>query len=498
MRRSTVTLAAILAIGAVLRFWGLGAGIPYSIGVDEPEIMDRAVTMMKTGDFNPYFFDYPGLYIYVQLLACTVQFLAGATTGTYRSLADIAPTDFYFWGRAVTATLGTATILLVYLAAMRWGTRYALFAATLMAVVPLHVRESHYILTDVPVTFFIALAFVLTLRAAEQPHALAFAWAGAAVGLAAATKYTGGLSIVLPMLAVWMSPAAKPSRATAALVVVAAAALAFLMAAPYTVLDLPAFLDGYAKLAGSYNRSIEQDGLAIAFKHLRGGLHWPATLAVLGGVVFALVRAIKGPGRVRWAVTVVFPLLYFWFVSKQSLIFGRYLLPLVPFACVLAAAAVVSGVSLLRRYEIPRKPRTALIAALTILALLPPAITAVGFNRTLTQTATVAQAYDWIHSNVPPGSKIVLESRALLPGRKYDFTTVVQLRQQDYDYYRAQKVDYIVASSQCYGQYFASPQKHPEEYADYMRIFEQSRELVRFRPGPENPGPELRIFKVVP
>ena len=42
------------------------------------------------------------------------------------------------------------------------------------------------------------------------------------------------------------------------------------------------------------------------------------------------------------------------------------------------------------------------------------------------------------------------------------------------------EVDYLVASSEYYDHYFESPEKFPREYAEYMRIFEQSRELVRF------------------
>ena len=34
MRRSTLTLVAILTVAAVLRFWALGAGIPNTLGVD--------------------------------------------------------------------------------------------------------------------------------------------------------------------------------------------------------------------------------------------------------------------------------------------------------------------------------------------------------------------------------------------------------------------------------------------------------------------------------
>ena len=61
------------------------------------------------------------------------------------------------------------------------------------------------------------------------------------------------------------------------------------------------------------------------------------------------MRAVRGPGRLKWTLADVFPLVYFRFISNQNIIYGRYLLPLVPFLSILAAAAVVSGVSWLRR-----------------------------------------------------------------------------------------------------------------------------------------------------
>src|SRR5262245_45651632 len=248
MRQSMITLGIIVALAAMLRFVALGSGIPFNIGVDEPEIMDRAVRMMKTGDFNPHFFDYPGLYFYVQLAVATLRFIVGATMGNWTSLDQVDTADFYLWGRAVTALLGTLTVVLVYQVGMRWGTRYAALAAGLMAVMPLHVRESHYVLTDVPLTFFVTLALLLTLRAHERERAIDFAWAGAAAGLAAATKYPGALSLLLPIIAVWMTLGTKPSRLVGSLAVLAGFAVAFLVAAPYTLLDLPAFLNGYAHL----------------------------------------------------------------------------------------------------------------------------------------------------------------------------------------------------------------------------------------------------------
>jgi 4-amino-4-deoxy-L-arabinose transferase-like glycosyltransferase len=503
LRPSVFTLAVILVPAALLRFVALGAGIPFNIGVDEPEIMSRVVQMMRTGDFNPHFFDYPGLYFYVQLGVAVLRFLAGATLGEWSALDQVEAADFYVWGRAVTALLGTVTVLLVYRIGMRWGARHAALAAGLMAVMPLHVRESHYVLTDVPVTFFVALTLLLTLGAHEQERAAGFAWAGAATGLAAATKYPGALVLVVPLIAVWMTLGTKPSRLVASLAVLGGAAAAFLVAAPYTILDLPGFLNGYAHLAGYYApKRLAEPAWLTYYKHLSRSMDWPAFLLVLTGLGLGAVRAIRGPGRVRWTVTIVFPLLYYYFLSGQTLVFGRYLLPLLPFVCVLAAAGAVSGVSLLRRFDIPRAPRTAVIAALTAAALLPPAWQSLGFIRMMARTSTVAQAYTWILSDVPKGASIVIETQALLLSPKaYKVKNVPQLvldsrAPGEYADYVKAGVDYIVASSQKYGDPLSRPKDFPDLSDAYTRLFGQSQEVMRFTPNAEHPGPEIRVFRL--
>jgi 4-amino-4-deoxy-L-arabinose transferase-like glycosyltransferase len=498
MRQSTLSLAAILIVAGGLRFLSLGAGIPYAIGVDEPEIINRAAGMMRSGNLNPHFFDYPALYIYVQLLVACARFMIGAMAGEWVSLSEVTSADFYLWGRAVTAAFGTATVLLVYLIGLRWGTRPALLAAGLMAVMPLHVRESHYVLTDVPVTFFVALTFLLALRAHEQQRLPAFAAAGTAAGLAAATKYPGVLSLILPLVALWMTPATTPSRRKAAAAVVGAAAVAYLAAAPYTLLDLPGFLNGYARLAAGYSGAPPAEAGWITYlKHLRNSVEWPAFLLMIGGLVLAVVRSVRGPGRVRWTLAAIFPLIFLWFISGQTLIFGRYLLPALPFACLLAATAVVSGVSLLRRFSIPRALRTALIIALTVATLLPATITAVQFNRMLKRKSTASLAYDWIRVNLPPHANIVIESAGLvLTHTAYRSQNVPQLRQKPYSHYAESGVEYLVASSQCYGPYLQAPASYPVEYGQYQAIFEQSQEVARFIPDAAHPGPELRVLKV--
>ena len=309
--------------------------------------------------------------------------------------------------------------------------------------------------------------------------------------------------IICPLIAVWMTLGTKPSRLVASLAVVGAAAGAFLVAAPYTILDLPAFLNGYAHLAGSYApKRLAEPAWLTYYKHLSRSMEWPAFLLVLGGLGLGAVRAVRGPGRVRWTVTIAFPLLFYYFLSGQTLVFGRYLLPLLPFVCVLAAVGAVSGVSLLRRFDIPRAPRTAIIAAITAAALLPPAWGSIGFIRMLARTSTVEQAYSWILSDIPRGSTIVIETQALLiTSKSYKASNVPQLvldarAPSDYDAYVKAGTDYIIASSQKFGDALRRPQDFPDLYNAYASLFGQSQEVMRFTPNDEHPGPEIRIYRL--
>ena len=500
LRTSRLALGIVLIAAAVLRFWAIGRGIPFAVQVDEPEIVERAFTMMRSGSMHPHFFDYPGLQIYVQVAVSIARFLAGAISGEWSALGQADSGSFYLWGRAVTAMFGVATVLLVYQVGMRWGARHALLAAGLMAVLPLHVRYSHYVLTDTPLTFFVTLTLLLSLSAHERGTLAGFVWAGAAAGLAAATKYNGGLALIMPLITCWMTIGLRTGRLKAALSAVAACACAFLLLAPYTLLDLPAFLDTFARLAHEYRVATVGDDPVwrLYLKHLVRQFGWPALLLAGGGIGLGIVRLVRGPGRVRWTLAVTFPLVYFWMLSTQRIVYARYLLPITPSLCVLAAAAVVSGVSLLRRYEIPRAPRTALIAALTIAALLPPALISVSGDRDMARTGTVDLAYSWIVQNIPPGSYVVVERREMLLPSQYRARYVSQLRPKTYEQWRGEGADYLVASSAAFGSVFGAPERYPREYDEYMRIFTQSRDLTTISPSKGVPGPEFRIFKVVP
>jgi 4-amino-4-deoxy-L-arabinose transferase-like glycosyltransferase len=496
--RSRLGLALALAAAALLRFWALSQGIGFNPGVDEPEVMERAVRMMKTGDLNPHFFDYPSLYMYVEAAVSTLRFLVGAMQGEWSALAQAATDDFYLWGRGMTALVGTATVWVVYRTAMRWGAPTALLAAALMTVMPLHVRESHYTLTDVPCTFVVMVTFLLTLRAHERQTVGAFALAGVTAGLAAALKYNGVLAVLMPLAACAMSPGLRRPRPLVALAIVACMVAAFLAAAPYTLLDLPTFLNQFARLSSEYRRppAATEPLWLVYLKHLRIALGWAGSAMVVGGIGLGAWRIVRGPDRVRWVLAIVFPIVYFRFISHQSIVFARYLLPIVPFLAIFAAAGVVASMAWARRAGLPVAARHVIAILLAAVSIGPPAYTAIKYNADAAKTWTQGLAYDWIRHNLPAGTAIRLEGSLALklpPAYKASYSKSLRTDPQDY---ADQGVQYLVASSQSYGRFYEDPASYATEHAEYQRIFEGNEEVARFTPSSNHPGPELVILKV--
>jgi 4-amino-4-deoxy-L-arabinose transferase-like glycosyltransferase len=498
-RRARLGLGLALLVAALLRFWALSQGIAYQLGPDEPEVMERAVRMMKTGDLNPHFFDYPSLYMYVEAAVSVVRFMVGAMQGKWAALAHAPTDDFYLWARAMTALLGTATVWVVYRAGLRWGPQTALLAAVLIAVMPLHVRESHYVLTDVPTTFVVMVTFLLSLRAHERETMRAFALAGAAAGLAGALKYNGILSVAMPLIACALTPRLRGSRLVAAMVIVAAMVAAFLAAAPYTFLDLPNFLNQFARLSSEYRSpsAISEPLWLVYLKHLRIALQWPGSLMVVAGFAVCVWKIARDQDRLRWVLALFFPLLYFRFISQQNILYARYLLPIVPFLSLLGAAAVVALVVGMRRVGVQIRLRHVVTILLTVVAIAPPAYTAINYDADAAKTWTQGLAYEWIRRELPPGTSIRTEgSLAVKLPPMYKTSNAKELRMDGTSDYAGRGIQYLVASSQCYGRFNENPTAFPLEYTDYQRLFGQTEEVARFTPSPEHPGPELRILKV--
>jgi hypothetical protein len=322
-------------------------------------------------------------------------------------------------------------------------------------------------------------------------------------------KYNGAVAVLMPLIACAMTPAVRPSRPLTMMWIVAGMVGAFLLAAPYTFLDLPNFLNQFARLSSEYRAPAvtTEPVWQIYLKHLRNAYKWPGAalagvswsggLIVVGGLLLGLWRIATGPERLKWTLLTVFPLVYFRFISNQNIIYGRYLLPLVPFLSILAAAAVVWVVDRLRHAHLAPAVRNAVTVLLALTTIAPSAYTSIAYDADAAKVWTTQMAYEWIKRELPAGTRIRLEgSLAIKLPRSYRSNYVRQLRVDGGEWYAGSDIDYLVASSQCYGLFFDNPQQYPVEYADYQQIFGQTAEVARFKPSDDHPGSELIILKV--
>lgn len=493
-------LTCVVVGGAALRFWNLIPGFPYRIGVDEPVIAERAIHMMKSGDFNPHFFDYPGLYIYVQMLVGCMRFITGSMNGLWRSLEAFHPTDLFLWTRALNAVLGTLTIVVVYRAGLRWGTWVALLAAGLLAVWPNHVRESHFALTDVPLTLLTTLTLVLSLRTIETGRLVWVVGAAACAGFAAATKYSGGVALVMPLIAGAAMNRPVPVRVWGVLAATGVAAATFLLGAPYTLLDLPGFLNGFALLMGHFYPRTFISGAEIYVGHLRVALGWPGLIVASVAVPWCVARAIRDRDAAKWALALIFPLYYFYMFATKSQIYARYVLPVLPFVCLIMAVLIVDVAGWISRLRQPYWVRATAAGAFVSAVLAYPVSEGIAWPIRYGRPITQDVAYKAILKFIPEGSRVVVERSVLrLPDSVYRSTDVRELTQRSRQQYLAAGITYFIASSDAFGQVMAKPAEHADAYQAYQRLFhEQSECLPPIQPTASVPGPQILICRFLP
>ena len=530
--RTTLALAGVLLGALALRVWGIGHGLPFSYNIDEEGHFVPVAIGFFGHDLDPgYFLNPPG---YTELLyAIYAVWLGGRGAVAHAYLTD--PSEVFLIARAAVALLGVVAVWLLHVTAARlWDRRVGLLAAALGAVAFLPVFYGHLALNDVPATTPATLALLaaaLVLRGGGTKAALL---GGLGAGLAAGTKYTAGI-VLLPLLTAILVTARDrrepPARALLipAVAACAAALAGFLLANPYALLDFGAFHAGVARqrrLASGEELAklglTQRNGIVYYLWSLTWGLGWvPALAALVGAVRLAL--------RDRRAALVLLPapILYVVFMGVQERYFGRWLLPVLPLAILLAA---YGGMALARAVA-ARTPRLAVPAtALVALALLGQGLVySVHVDRVLARPDTRGSARAWLLANVPAGAKVVIEpfvparwledpdradpatpgggrwrlwdtaradvddfARPLPAGRtrfvkvdKYERT----LRPALLDEYEAQGWCWVVTGSHQFGRAYAQPGAVPQAIAYYAALRARSRMVARFTPYRDGADP---------
>jgi hypothetical protein len=405
-----VAVGLLLAGAFLLRIWGVKHGLPYSYNADEnAHFVPKAIGLFGHG-WNPHYFVNPPAYTYLLHVVFDIWF--GGREGVSHAYAT-NQTEVFVVARVTAAVVGTLAVWLLYLAGARlFDRRVGLLAAGLLAVAFLPVFYSHLALNDVPTLAPICLSLWGTagiLRGGRIGH---YALAGVGLGLACATKYTGGI-VVLPLLAAAATNVSDPNVArrdpiAGLLLAGVLAVAAFFAANPYAFIDHGAFHEGLRHQSQAADDALgklgltQRNGTAYYLWTFTWGLGWVPAIAAVAGVGLLAFR-----DRLALAVLAPAPILFVIFMGTQSRFFGRWLMPVLPIVCVLAAYLVVKAADALG----DRRPalRPALLA-LGVVALCGQGLVySLHEGLVLSRPDTRNLARDWMVANVKPHSRIVVE-----------------------------------------------------------------------------------------
>jgi hypothetical protein len=412
-----IALAVILLGALGLRLWGVAQGLPYAYNADEnAHFVPGAIGLFGHG-LNPHYFVNPPAYTYLLHAVFDVWF--GGRAGVSNTYA-LHPTEVFVVARVTAGVVSTAAVWLVYLAGARLADRrIGLLAAALLAVSFLPVFYSHLALNDAPTLAPVALSLWGTAGVLRTGRLRYYALAGVGLGLACATKYTGGI-VLLPLLAAGAIDLFAPEDGAAGgrrrgialggLVLAGVLALgAFVVANPFSVLDFAAFRDGLDHQASAAEDELGKLGLTQPSGHLyylwtfTWGLGWVPLIAGGLGALGMLVY------NRRFALVLVpAPILYVLFMGTQERYFGRWLMPVFPILCLIAAWAVVRGAeALTRRHATAVRPALYVLGAVLLLG--QGLVFSLHSGLVLSRADTRNLARDWMAANVPPKTKIVVE-----------------------------------------------------------------------------------------
>jgi len=335
--------------------------------------------------------------------------------------------------RRLVAVLSAVMVPLTFLLARRFlKTRWALLAAALVAVGPLHQHFAQQARPHGGSATLALLAVLACLRLRERPTFGSYTLAGIAAALAVGSLHSG-VAVLIPLAAAHLlarGPRGPARRFAGPLCAAVPIVLGVVACYPFLFEHVSGGMGpGFDWSAGGLSQSAHK----VAWSNFDGegfarvvGFLWSyePTVLVLGvaGAILWLARA-RGASRAEsrtrlpdLLVVLTYAIPYLIAIGMYALTFQRFLIPLLPFAACCAAFAVGCVVDGAWSARVPAALRTALGVVLAGAALYWPARVTwrLGTLREAPSTLELAAAWIAEHS-APPKPRVIVSPGIDLP-----------------------------------------------------------------------------------
>lgn len=516
-RTRSLVLAGILLLCFAVRFVGLDFEL-----MDEPVgdegVFHEVSQRINRGEPIPDTFNYGHFLYYAGAFALWFYDLF---PGFITWLLEIFYTTIEGYGvqrlllHGVNALLSTLVAGAVFGAAGRiaGGTRgfddpgdersHAFTAACLSSLLivfsPLYSGIARQLIADVPAAAFAAFSLYFVSRLLTRERLADYLLAGAAAGLAAASKYPGGV-VAIAIFAVWLSWRIRRRSWSWDLVWAALISIGAMVAAMPGLLLSPeaAFRGGgydvffgfrqYAR--GGWLGVQPESNLVWYGRELASSFGWGAL--VLGVIGLPLLGRSE---RSRWLLMAVFPTTYLVLIFSMSMVVHRNLQVVMPALAILIGTSV-SAVA--RRL----KDNRSLAVAVVVLALAVPVWKTSAWTVSQTRPGTRQVARDWIDEHVPEGASIIRERYAAKPSEERyrvlsrRFAAWVEPEEME-----SGSWDVLLLARPAYGRFVEARslrRAHQEEFRNrYLKLLELPR-VAEFAPSAFTSGPELSVHLIEP
>ena len=317
-------LLIVVALALALRLYGLNwdQGFAWTPHPDERAILAKVDALAPPGlgdlgvlldadesPWNPRWFPYGSFPLYL---------LKGVQL-TYGLLPVPELTDLRIAGRTISALADVATVLVVFaVGSALYSRRVGLLAAALVSLAVIHIQLSHFFAVDTFLALFAVLSMYFLIRVAREGRLRDSALAGLFVGLGLATKISMapilGAFVVAHLVLALGLVSGRPERpalltfrvqtaARGLLIGGLAAAAAFLIAQPYTVLDWGRFYEDVIEQSEMVRRIRDYpytrqyaDTTPYLYQMRQlatWGLGWPMGILAWSGMLYAAVRGLR-------------------------------------------------------------------------------------------------------------------------------------------------------------------------------------------------------------
>jgi hypothetical protein len=544
----------VIAIGLALRLWRIGAGLPDFLDEAIPwKTAFRMWTDEHRVDWNPHFFNYPSLTIYLCLFLQKLLYAVGHALGRYPTPADflmdyeLDPSPMVIAARTLGVAFDAVTLVMVARIGERLHRGAGVAAAALVALAPTMIATSRAIYTDTYMTAFALAALERMLAFRDEGKPAQLAAAAVLAGLAAGSKYPGALALV-PLAWVLIERRGRQGALPWALACVAAAGV-FFITTPFALLDFATFRRdlGFEGLhmASGHLGSAGRHGFLFQLRTLRGDVGWPGLhcSGLAGPHRGGAARARRSRDAVALPVAGGC-------CDLAGACRGRTL----PHAGVPVAAALVvcAALDLAARLRLERAREqtvvSALAAAVLVLPMFPGGLAAGGTGADDTQ----AQTRRWCEAHLPDSVLILREGytgnlftrqraavvqrtrgfqaasaarrERLLDRRTFDaadlplitagdasllldsgaganrllrvFDQPADINQIFYDLRVLHGVDYVLTSGAARSRFGADTLRYAAQARFYRFLDRDAEHIASFHPGRGVSGPEIEIYRI--